>query len=139
MLSASPRRGLTRVRLTLRALMLMLAIISLPSIGLDALQRPHCTQHEAPAIHAGHAPGGGHTSPDGSRRWTTPPTHECPHCPAAECARVSPCAGSTSTALSPTEVDMLGLFTHRVHLQPARDRADSAIPPTDTPPPQAIA
>ena len=128
------------VSMTLRVLMLVLTIVSVPSVGLDALQRPHCVQHDASAVHAGHAISLQHTSSAArSRRWTRPSTHECPHCPASECSWVSPCTGSTSTALSPTAVDMLSHFTHRVGVKSVRERADSAIPSTDTPPPQAIA
>ena len=137
---ASYRRRRTQVRMVLRALMLVLATLSVPSSGLDALQRPHCVQHGTSALHVSHVMPREHAHPAGeSRAWSTPATHDCPHCPASECARVSPCTGSTTTALSPAAVDVPGLYDHRVAVNLDCDRANSATPPHDTPPPQLIA
>ena len=137
---ASYRRPPAPLRVVLRALMLALAIVSVPSIGLDALQRPHCVKHGTSALHAGHAMAREHAQLAGeSRAWSTPATHNCPHCPASECARVAPCTGSTTTAVSPPAMEMLGLYGHRVAVNVNRDRANSATPPHDTPPPQLIA
>lgn len=139
MIGASLHRELGQARVLFRSLMLVLAIASVPSIGLDALQRPHCVQHARSALHAGHTTATGQAPPGGpSPAWTTPATHDCPHCPASDCARLSPCAGSTTTALSPTAAGILGLYGQRVTVKIVRDRADSSNPPPDTPPPQPI-
>jgi hypothetical protein len=120
--------------------MLMLALIGVPSVGAGALQRPHCVQHEAYVVHAEHRPGNQHTSPaHESAAWSTRTSHQCTHCPASECVRLSPCSGATSTAVSAAAASLPGLSTSRVGVQAAGDRADSALPPTDTPPPQPIA
>ena len=120
--------------------MLMLGIVAAPSVGLEALQRPHCIQHGVVAARGGHHAASERQAPGrGSPSWRQAGNHECPHCPATECARVSPCTGSTTTALSPAAVAVTYLTGHRVALDLVRDQASSAQAPPDTPPPQLIA
>jgi hypothetical protein len=123
----------------LRCLMLVLGVLSAPSIGVETLQRPHCSQHE----HASHHHGYGSASMDAhgpdSATWTQAHDHRCPHCPATECARVSPCSGSTSSALTPADVAVTDITAHRVAVDLASTQAVSAVSQPDTPPPQLIA
>ena len=130
---ALPSRTSSLARI-IRLLMLALGIISVPSVGPSALQGPHCAQHGASMIHAAHG------LPSSGRAWTRASSpHECPHCPAAECAQVAPCAGSATTALTPTRALFADLRGHRAAVDLKVQRALSATSPPDTPPPQSIA
>jgi hypothetical protein len=121
-------------------LMLVLGVVATPSVGLDAMQRPHCAQHElavglraqrgAPAPVA-HGPS--------QAAWAQQHDHGCHHCPASECARVSPCAGPVTIALVPSRAVVYDLQSHRVALDLDRQQARSAVSPPEPPPPQLIA
>jgi hypothetical protein len=119
-------------------LMVILGIMSVPSLGMGAWQRPHCAQHGT-AIHVGHGVASDRAPSHGAPTWTRGTNHECSHCPASECAKVSPCASSTTTALSPKGIGMTGCPVHRVIIDLAGEQAASADFPPDTPPPQLIA
>jgi hypothetical protein len=123
-----------------RSLMLVLGVASVPSVGLTMPERSHCAQHESMSRHEGN--GSDRTSPAhdlDSPAWTQHHDHDCPHCPATECARVSPCSGSTTTALIATSVAVADLNGHRVAVDLARVQAFSSTSQPDTPPPQPIA
>jgi hypothetical protein len=125
---------------TAKVLMLILGIMSVPNMRLDALQHPHCTPHGAISLHRGHSSAASPTNPRGeSRTWAPATDHECPHCPASECARIAPCASSTTTALSPAGFSLVSLHDHRTAVDPGHERASSINSPPDTPPPQVIA
>ena len=122
-----------------RFLMLVLGIVATPGAGLEALQRPHCAQHELGSRHDNHqaaltlvarvhAPAG----------WTQQHDHSCPHCPASECARVAPCAGSALTALKSSGAVTYSVQDHRVGLDLDDQHVHSAVSPPDTRPPQLI-
>ena len=120
--------------------MMVLAIVSLTGLGPNVLERPHCAQHGATDAPGGHAAGARHGGAvETSGVWTSPASHDCPHCPATDCARVAPCAGSVSTALSPGGVGLFGPSLRRLIAAAGPERADSACPPPDAPPPQPIA
>jgi hypothetical protein len=124
----------------IRLLMMVIGIASVPSVGPEALQRPHCVQHRAAAIHGGHLPASqqvaaGRESPS----WTKAATHNCPHCPDSECARAARCASSPLTALSPTRVAVNQNRGSRTTVRLDRDHALSVPSSPETPPPQLIA
>ena len=111
--------------------MLILGVVSVPSDGVEALQRPHCARHGTAAM-GGHHIARAHDA-------AAPSSHTCPHCPASDCDRVAPCGNSTTTALSSVVADVHAVPGARVATRLARDQAESAHPPPDTPPPQPIA
>lgn len=129
-----------RPRLSVGLLMLLLGIVSMPSIGLKAIERPHCAQHEQAGRHERHLASlviVAHAQ--GQPAWTQAHDHGCPHCPASECARVAPCTGSTTTAVAPSRAVVEDLDAHRVAVDLTRQLAHSAVSPPATPPPQLIA
>lgn len=84
-----------------RIVMLVLGVLSVPSFGSAAMQRPHCAQHGPSALQA-HS-GDEHQMPEPhSTSWTSATEHDCPHCPATECARAAPCTTSSNAAVSAT-------------------------------------
>jgi hypothetical protein len=118
--------------------MLLLGIVTAPSVGLQALQRPHCVQHGAAAMKVGLV-ASRRAPPDSDfPTWTKAASHECPHCPPSECARIAPCTSSSTTALSPTAVGVTDLPGSRVPVRLVRNQASSVHSPPDTPPPQLI-
>lgn len=122
-----------------RALMLALGIVAAPSVGVEALQRPHCAQHGTTGAHGGQHGASVQTAAGTSASaWSQAGTHECPHCPPAECARISPCTGASTTAPLPRTAGIGSPISHRVRLDPVRDQATSAVYPPHTPPPQPI-
>ena len=139
MVGMSRRHGRSRARRVFQLVMLLLAVVSLSGLGPDVLQRSHCAQHEVSA-HAAHTPAVQHPgqAPEGAT-WRAHDQHDCPHCPASECARVSPCSSSTFSVLSPRAIELAGFLGHRVAVRPVRDRADSATSSPVNPPPQLIA
>src|SRR3982751_6378608 len=77
-----------------RLVMLLLAVVSVPSVGAGAMQRPHCTLHE-------HSAGADHrTDQPHHTTWQSSTPHECPHCPATECAHAVPCTTSASPVIT---------------------------------------
>jgi hypothetical protein len=137
MMVGTPTHWFTRV---VRLVMLVLGVVATPSVGMEAMRRPHCARHELAAQHAGHAAASSTTAqgPD-TQAWMPRHDHGCAHCPASECARVSPCTGSSSTAVAPSRAVVESLDSHRVAVYPARHQVHSASSPPDTPPPQLIA
>jgi hypothetical protein len=128
--------GLSRM---MGLLMLLLGIAGVPSTASAALQRPHCAQHEQGRQHDRPRASSTTVAPaEGQLTWTTHQGHECPHCPASECARVSPCAG-TLTAVAPARTSIADPQGHRVVIDRLRQLARSAISTPPTPPPQLIA
>ena len=123
-----------------RLLMLILGIAGVPSVGPQALQRPHCAQHEM-ALHR--MVNTAATLPvkraQDAQAWTEGHDHDCPHCPASDCASLSPCAGSSTTAIATASAAVAKICGHRVAIYLARERPFSATTPPDTPPPQLIA
>jgi hypothetical protein len=132
--------NVSRLCPSIRLLMLLLGIASVPSAGLEALQRPHCAQHEPAAHHERHitAPVAVAHAQD-QQAWTHRHDHNCPHCPVSECARVSPCASSSTTAVAPSRAVVEDLHGHRVMIDLLRQLAHSADSTPPTPPPQLIA
>jgi hypothetical protein len=120
----------------LRLLMLALGIVATPSVGVEALQAPHCPQHERAGQHAASS---SMAHEHDLQSWSQRHDHGCAHCPASECARVSPCTGSSSTAVPPSCATVDDLRSHRVAVDLARRQAHSAVSSPDTPPPQLIA
>lgn len=126
-----------RMRQITRALMLVLGVLSVPSVGPAAMQRPHCAQHGPSAVqaHSGH----GHQMPGSSpTSWESATKHDCPHCPAAECARVAPCATSSIAALSEASLTVTDLATDRVRVRRVQVHPYSSTQQPPTPPPQLI-
>jgi len=122
----------------IRSLMVALGIISAPSVGLNALQRPHCVQHTMLAGHKGHSSPSSAVPHAHDGMWTEAQDHRCPHCPASDCARIAPCMGSATVAVIPKRVEVPSVQSHRARVALARDHAYSAISPPDTRPPQLI-
>jgi hypothetical protein len=117
--------------------MLALGIISAPSVGPWALQRPHCARHQmAGPGHASEAAAIAHHRD--SLTWSQTQHHQCPHCPASECGRAIPCAGASTTPSIPATVAIADFDAHRVVVDRVREQASSATSPPDTPPPQLI-
>jgi hypothetical protein len=126
-----------RLAWTARILMLGLGILSTPSVGLWALQRPHCARHEMAG--PGHASEAGAIAHHGDLLiWSQTHDHQCPHCPASECGHAIPCAGASTTPSIPATAVMADFDAHRVALDHVREQASSATSPPDTPPPQLI-
>lgn len=120
--------------------MLVAGIVATPSVGMDAMQRPHCAQHEL-AVHRPHqaTPSSRTGKGNDTQSWTQRHDHRCSHCPASECARLAPCAGSSVTAVAPPRAVAGNLDSHQVAVDLGRQHVHSASPPPDTPPPQLIA
>ena len=122
-----------------RLLMLVLGVLSVPSIGLAAMQRPHCAQHSPSAVHQEAHPGMGQQAPEPSpTSWDGATSHDCPHCPATECARVAPCATSSNAAVSVTSLAVDQSVTHRATLRRVQHHLSSTTHQPPTPPPQLI-
>jgi hypothetical protein len=122
-----------------RILMLVLGILSVPSVGPTAMQRPHCAQHESSAMHP-EAHSGTHQMPAStdSTFWDSATQHECPHCPATECARVAPCTTSSNAAISATPLAVTQSTTRRAVLRRVGHHLYSTTHQPPTPPPQLI-
>lgn len=123
-----------------RLLMLILGTVATPSVGLEAMQRPHCVQHEQTdrrlhQVPASSTMGHGHQT----EAWTQRHDHQCTHCPASECTRVAPCAGSSAIAVAPPHRVVRNLEGHRVTVDLGRQPIHSVRTTPDTPPPQLIA
>jgi hypothetical protein len=128
--------GRTRCRaVAVRLLMLIVGVLATPGAGMDAMQRPHCARHELAAGHR--AADVGHDYSQSA--WAQQHTHTCQHCPASECARVSPCAASLSVALAPSGAGVYDPQGHRVVTDLDRQQARSAVSSPEPPPPQLIA
>jgi hypothetical protein len=129
-----------RVGRTIKLVMLLLGIASVPGVGVAALERPHCGQYELAGHHEPRV-----TSPAAiahhqiQQTWTPRHAHECPHCPASECARVSACTGSSITAVAPTCVAVADTYGRGVTTVRLRHFAHSAVCTPPTPPPQVLA
>jgi hypothetical protein len=137
MMVDAPASGPARA---VRLLMLVLGIVATPSVGMGTMQRPHCAQHEPAARHLQHlAPASSMGQGRDVQAWTQSRDHGCPHCPASECAGVSPCAGSSSSAIAPACAVVESFDGHRVPVDLTRPHVHSATSPPDTPPPQLIA
>ena len=116
--------------------MLLLGILAVPSVGPEALQPPHCLQHAGAGAHPVHSTAATHSRSGGSSAWAQGHGHDCPHCPASECARVSPCASSIVIAIPTREIDAFDPAGCRVALEMDAQRPSSDQPSPDTPPPQ---
>jgi hypothetical protein len=129
-----------RLSRTIRLLMLLLGIGSVPSVGVDALKRPHSAQHESAGQHERHiASTATIVSGQDQQAWTDRQERSCTHCPASECARVSPCSGSATTAVPPSRAVVADPHGHRVTIDLFRQLAHSAVSTPLTSPPQLIA
>src|SRR6476661_2978074 len=123
------RSNLFRSRIG-RIVVLVLAILSLPGTGLGAVHRPHCTTH--PGSSPGHHQAASvHT---GMLQPGIP--HECPHCPATECANQVPCTGSNTLLVSAGPVPRSEPSSHRVTVSPLPCTVRSRTHQPPTPPPQ---
>ena len=122
-----------------RAVMLLFGALSVPSMGPAAMQPPHCTQHGPSATHQkGHSGDGQQVPAPRSASWDGSTNHDCPHCPATECARVAPCTTSSNAAVSTTSLEVSQSVTHRATLGTGRHHLYSIIHQPPTPPPQLI-
>jgi hypothetical protein len=124
---------LSRSRIT-NILMLVLGILSVPSVGARAMQGPHCAKHEQPTLHPAHQASSAHPE---SVQPGTP--HDCPHCPARECAHVVPCATSTSPVTAAASLVVTESSPGHVGVRTVRTHARSRTHEPPTPPPQLIA
>jgi hypothetical protein len=131
------RRSVTRrVSRLSRMLMLVLGVVSVPSIGPAAMQRPHCAQHvPSPGNHVAHS-GDTHRAEPTLVAWESGTKHTCPHCPATECARIAPCTASSNAAISETSLIVPDPVSDRVGVRRVRVRPYSATHQPPTPPPQ---
>ena len=130
---ALPMRQISRV------LMLVLGVLSVPSVGPGAMQRPHCAQHDSSALHQnGHSGDGQQVPAPRPTSWDGVTDHNCPHCPATECARVAPCTTSSNAAVSGTSLEVSQSVTHRATLPRVQHHLYSIIHRPLTPPPQLI-
>jgi hypothetical protein len=145
MIHGLPRSRASRPGRLVSLLLLVLAVTATASSGLDWLVGLRCGQHGV-----GRAHGSDHLtaqetaatrtqSAEASPAWRATRVPDCAHCPAAECARLTTCAGATTIALSPASMDVAGLTGDRVPLEVLAEQAFSATSPPDTPPPQLIA
>jgi hypothetical protein len=118
-----------------RIVMLVLGILSLPSVGARAMQGPHCAKHEHSALHpAQHQAVSTHPA---SVQSGTP--HDCPHCPARECAQVVPCTTSTNPVTAAASLVVTESSPGHVGLPIVRAHLHSRTHEPPTPPPQLIA
>lgn len=122
-----------------RMLMLVLGVVSVPSIGLAAMQRPHCAQHvPSPGGQEAHS-GDTHQAPEPAPvSWDTASEHVCPHCPATDCARIAPCTASSTAAISEASLTVSEPASDRVSVRKVRIQPYSATHQPPTPPPQLI-
>src|SRR5215203_5650636 len=123
----------------IRTLMLVIAVFAVPSLRLTAMQCPPCARPDGSSMHQEMSHGSGHRmAGPAPALWDDDSTHECPHCPASQCARIAPCASSSNAAAVMTPF----VVTHTASDQamPARVPrqlfSTSHQPPT--PPPQLI-
>jgi hypothetical protein len=129
----SPRLYRSRIS---RIVMLVVGVLSVPSVGVRAMQRPHCAQHtqSAHVVANHHQPSSAHTAAvqPGSQ-------HECPHCPARDCAHLVPCNTSTSPVTAAATLLVTALSPDPVGVPPVRAYMHSRTHQPPTPPPQLIA
>ena len=123
-----------------RISMLVLGVLGVPDAGLAAIQPPHCSQHPQSSMHQVASAGDRHnvTEPGSSTSWENGTQHDCPHCPATECARVAPCTASSSAGVSEASPLVNALVSTRVRGRRVRVRPYSASYQPPTPPPQLI-
>ena len=128
-----------RRRRVTRILMLVLGVLAVPSVGLAAMQRPHCAQHNTAGEQTAHA-GGSHQMPQpgSSSSWESPNQHDCPHCPPTECAQVAPCTTSPTATIIEASRAVLSLTVDRVRLPRLLVQPASTHHEPPTPPPQPI-
>jgi len=134
-----PIFGALRMRQITRVVMLGLGVLSVPSVGPAAMQRPHCAQHTPSGIHREAHSGGRHQMPDPvPTSWESATKHDCPHCPATECARVAPCTTSSNPAVSVPSLAVTQSATNRVIPRRVQHQLYSTTHQPPTPPPQLI-
>jgi hypothetical protein len=133
----------SRTRRLRRVAKLFVVIVGLAT-GLNAVaaagQGGHCARHGASQLHVVQ-PGGGHQEGHHATgaAWERPHHTDCPHCPATECARVAPCATSSSSALLPSSFELGVSLAHAVEVQPTLGALHSTSHRPQTPPPQSVA
>lgn len=128
-----------RMRQITRVVMLVLGILSVPSVGPAAMQRPHCAQHGPSARHQEAHSGARHHMPAPvPASWESATKHDCPHCPATECARVAPCTTSSTAAVSVPSLTVTQSGTNRVIPRRVQHQLYSRTHQPPTPPPQLI-
>lgn len=122
-----------------RLLMLGLGIVSVPSVGPAAMQRPHCAQHVPSPVdqdaHSGHTQQAPEPTP---LAWESATEHSCPHCPASECARIAPCTTSSNAAIPVALLTVTQTVTHRGIVRRVRVHPYSTTHQPPIPPPQMI-
>jgi hypothetical protein len=148
-------RSTPRLRFLLRALMLVW--ISGSVLGRAGEQSAHCAGHSPSAVDGpGMAMHEGSMALDGasaartedqlalrrSSGWSglASSGHQCPHCPAAECATALPCASGPSSQTAPAAGPVVpDLTVHLLRDLTRAQRAASVHVAPLTPPPQAAA
>jgi len=121
-----------------RMLMLVLGVLSVPSIGPAAMQRPHCAQHVRSPGHQVPHSGDTHQAGPALVSWESATEHACPHCPATDCARIAPCTASSNAAISEASLTVPDPVSDRVGVRRVRVHPYSATHQPPTPPPQLI-
>jgi hypothetical protein len=125
-----------RNRIT-RSLMLVIGVLAIPSLRPMVMQGPHCAQHEGASIHQDMPQGSEHGMADRrTTSWDDGSTHDCPHCPASECAQIASCASSSGPAAVMTPFVVTHAAAHRAILPGVRHQLSSANHQPPTPPPQ---
>jgi len=129
-----------RMSRVIRFWLLIPGVLSVPNVGLAALQRPHCNQHERSSMHQPADAGDRHqaTKPIASASWKNGTQHNCPHCPATECARIAPCTTSSSAAVLEASPAVSDPVSNRVRARRVLVHPYSATHQPPTPPPQLI-
>ena len=127
-----------RRRYAISLLLLIAAILSTP-LGWGIAGTSHCAQHGASPMH-GVRSGTGHLgSQYMDATWSRPSHTDCPHCPASECAILSPCATSTMVVRVTQPPHLVWFEAHSSSFLPAHEPVRSATHQPPTPPPQLIA
>lgn len=122
-----------------RVVMLAVGVLSVPSVGPAAMQRPHCAQHTHSGIHREAHSSGRHQMPDPVPiSWESATKHDCPHCPATECARLAPCATSSNAAVAVPPLAVTQSATHRALPRRVQHGFYSTTHQPPAPPPQLI-
>lgn len=120
--------------------MLVLGILGVPSVGPAAMQRPHCSAHGSAVMDQQMHSRSTHQAPASTdpASWESSSGHECPHCPATECARVAPCASASTAVILEASLAVSDLATARVRVRRVQVHPYSSIQQPPTPPPQLI-
>lgn len=120
-----------------RVMMLALGVLAMPSAGQVLLYNPHCAPHND-SIQPVHDGGMHGMASQPTPMWQSASPHQCPHCPASECARIPPCSSGSSSLIAATAPVSATVSAGRRWVRPFDDSAHSVLQQPPTPPPLLV-